>query len=41
MIPLRDQVGFAFQVHPEVVGIMAVNLALGNQDIDDWRNDEA
>ncbi|WP_168585829.1 hypothetical protein [Saccharopolyspora sp. ASAGF58] len=41
VVPLVDQVGFAFRVDPEVVGGMVVNLALGNMDIDDWRDDEA
>ncbi|WP_010315207.1 DUF6924 domain-containing protein [Saccharopolyspora spinosa] len=41
VIPLEDQIGFAFRVDPEVVGTMVANLAIGNQDIGDWRNDEA
>ncbi|WP_223838917.1 hypothetical protein [Saccharopolyspora pogona] len=32
---------FSFRVDPEVVGGMVANLALGNMDIDDWRDDEA
>ncbi|MFG1955858.1 DUF6924 domain-containing protein [Micromonospora sp. NPDC048830] len=41
VIPLADQIGFAFRVAPELVRGMVVNLALGNMDIDDFRNDEA
>ncbi len=41
VVPLADQPGFAFRVDPEVVGTMVANLAIGNQDIGDWRNDEA
>ncbi|MEO3781325.1 hypothetical protein ABGB16_31940 [Micromonospora sp. B11E3] len=41
VIPLEDRIGFAFRVAPELVGGMVINLALGNMDIGDFRNDEA
>ncbi|MET9767559.1 hypothetical protein [Streptomyces sp. NPDC006415] len=40
VVPLEDEVGHSFRVDAEVAGIMVVNLALGNMDLDDWREDD-
>ncbi|MFS8198565.1 DUF6924 domain-containing protein [Streptomyces sp. CWNU-52B] len=40
VIPLTDDIGLTFRVDPDQVGVMLPNLALGNQDIEDWRKDE-
>nr|WP_203665611.1 hypothetical protein [Streptomyces parvus] len=41
VVPLEDEVGHSFRVDAEVAGIMVVNLALGNMDLGDWREDDA
>ncbi|WP_234473758.1 MULTISPECIES: hypothetical protein [unclassified Streptomyces] len=41
VVPLEDEVGDSFRVDAEVAGIMVVNLALGNMDLGDWREDDA
>ncbi|MFD7974051.1 DUF6924 domain-containing protein [Streptomyces clavifer] len=38
---LKDEIGFAFRVAPEAVGIVVVNLALSSMGIEDWRGDDA
>lgn len=37
---MEDEVGDSFRVDAEVAGIMVVNLALGNMDLGDWREDD-
>ncbi|GAA1441184.1 DUF6924 domain-containing protein [Nocardiopsis tropica] len=36
VVPVEDRVGWAFRIDPDLVGIMVVNLAIGNQDIEDY-----
>ncbi|MFC4562702.1 DUF6924 domain-containing protein [Nocardiopsis mangrovi] len=39
-VPLEHRIGCAFRLDPDQVGIMAVNLSIGNQDIEDYMDDE-
>jgi hypothetical protein len=39
-VPLEGRIGCAFRLDPHQVGIMSVNLSIGNQDIEDYMDDE-
>ncbi|WP_227025205.1 DUF6924 domain-containing protein [Streptomyces tsukubensis] len=40
VVPMSDDVGLTFRVDADQVRSMLINLALSNQDIDDWRGEE-
>ncbi|MFD3685720.1 DUF6924 domain-containing protein [Nocardiopsis sp. NPDC058631] len=40
VVPLEGRIGCAFRLAPDQVGNMAVNLAIGNMDIEDFMDDE-
>ncbi|PDP87336.1 hypothetical protein CQJ94_12715 [Glycomyces fuscus] len=39
-VPLEDRVGWAFRITPEMAGTMVVNLAVGNQGLEDYTDVE-
>ncbi|WP_210594182.1 hypothetical protein [Streptomyces sp. GESEQ-35] len=39
VVPMTDDIGLTFRVHPDLVGLMLVNLGISNQGIEDYRDD--